>query len=276
MKWRVVVWTCVGALWASGAAQGTAIRPGFDSSSLPPSDALWSPPTPMGFDLDFLGVLYSSVYVNTNGNVTFGALNLANDPYALGTKNGLPIIAPFFADVDTRGAGSSVIHYGAGTADGHKAFGVNWIDVGYFWKHSDKLNRFQLVLIDRSDRAPGDVDIEFNYEKIVWESGDWSGGSLGLGGSSARVGFADGTGNSRTFYEFPGSGQAGYFLDSRSTGLVHHRLNSPILGRYVFTLDPDPAPIVPVPGALLLAAIGTVFVARWRGTASRMGPENGY
>ena len=85
----------------------------------------------------------------------------------------------------------------------------SWIDVGYFFKHDDKLNGFQLVLIDRSDRRPGDVEIEFNYDQIRWESGDWSGGMNGLGGFSARVGYTNGTGDPGTYYEFPGSGVPG-------------------------------------------------------------------
>jgi len=36
-------------------------------------------------------------------------------PNGLNTGVGQPIIAPYFADVDTRGAGSGLVTYGAGT-----------------------------------------------------------------------------------------------------------------------------------------------------------------
>ena len=105
-------------------------------------------------------------------------------PFGLTTGIGTSIIAPFFAYVDTRAVGSDLVSYayGEGVIDGHNAFGVNWVNVGYFANHADKLNSFQLILIDRSDRNPGDFDVEFNYDRIQWETGDASGGVDGLGG----------------------------------------------------------------------------------------------
>lgn len=265
MKRIVIVLITLGALWTLGTARGATIRPGFDSFALPKSDEAWSPVTPMGFDLNFFGAVYASLYVNTDGNVTFGAPLWISAPFALTSTAGTAIIAPFFADVDTRGAGSAVVQYGPGTVNGHVAFGVNWIDVGYFFKRDGKLNSFQLVLIDRSDRHPGDADLEFNYNTVRWESGDWSGGVLGLGGLSARAGYSNGTGDPGTYYELPGSGIPGYFLDSSSTGLIHGSLNSLVPGRYVLSICNDQAPTIPAPGALLLAAIGIAFVGRMRG-----------
>ena len=268
MKEKIVVLTIVGALWTSGAVLGTAIRPGFDSLSLPKRDDAWSPATPMGFDLNFFGIVYSSLYVNTNGNVTFEAPNPAGTPFGLTSKVGTAIIAPFFADVDTRATGSDVVRYGPGTVDGRNAFGADWIDVGYFWQHADKLNRFQLILIDRSDRQPGDVDIEFNYDRILWESGDLSDGAGGLVGKSARAGYSNGTGRPGTSYELPGSGLPGYFLDGSPTGLIHHSLNSPVSGRYVFSIPHGQEPVIPAPAALVLGGIGLTLVGylRKRGT----------
>lgn len=98
------------------------------------------------------------------------------------------------------------------------------------------LNYFQVLLSDRSDIAAGDFDIEFNYDQIKWETGQASGGDANCqGGSSARVGYSKGTGEPGTFFELPGSGVPGSFLDSNlATGLIHNSLNSTQLGRYVF------------------------------------------
>lgn len=261
----MIVLAIVGAWGMTGTVQGAAIRPGFDSFSLPKSDEAWSPATPIGFALDFFGVPYSSVYVNTNGNVTFHAPNIVYTPFALTSTTGTPIIAPFFADVDTRAAGSDVVRYGSGAVDGHSAFGVDWVDVGYFFKHADKLNRFQLVLIDRSDRHPGDADIEFNYDRLLWETGDLSNGANGLGGFSARAGYTNGTGSPGTYYEFPGSGAPGSFLDGSPTGLIHHSLGSPIPGRYVFSIVHGGQPVIPAPAALVLGGIGMGVIGWLRG-----------
>jgi len=228
---------------------------------LPHSDEAWSDLTPLGFTLDFFGTSYTRLYVNTNGNVTFKDPSYVFVPFNLTTKLGIPMLAPFFADVDTRAASSGVVRYGSGTVDGRNAFGASWIDVGYFFKHADKLNSFQLVLIDRSDRHPGDVDVEFNYDRNVWESGDWSTGSAnGLGGLSARVGYTNGTGEAGTLFELAGSGVAGAFLDGNPTGLIHQSLNSTVAGRYVFSIGQEPLATIPAPAALVLGGIGAALV----------------
>jgi hypothetical protein len=113
-------------------------------------------------------------------------------------------------------------------------FGVDWINVGYFAEHTDKLDSFQLILIDRSDTGVGNFDIEFNYQSIQWETGDASGGVNGLGGQSAHVGYSNGTGAARTFFELPGSGVPGDFLNNGALALITHDLLASTPGRYHF------------------------------------------
>ncbi len=200
---------------------------------LSPNDDGSSHVTPLGFNLDFFGTAYNEVYVNNNGNVTFDGPLSSYTPFDL-TSTSSVIIAPFFGDVDTRDDGSEPVTYsfGDGTYGGRRAFCVNWVNVGYYSHGTDKLNSFQLVLIDRSDIAPGDFDIMMNYDKIQWESGSASGGSEGLGGDSARVGYSNGV---DTSFELPGSAVNGAFLDSNTaTGLIHNSRNSLQMGRYIF------------------------------------------
>jgi hypothetical protein len=122
-----------------------------------------------------------------------------------------------------------------GTVDGRPAFGVNYPNVGYYDFQTNKLNSFQLVLIGRADTGPGNFDIELNYARIQWETGDASDGSDGLGGFPARVGYSNGTGVAGTFFELTGSGESGSFLDSNAArGLRNNSLGSRVLGRYVF------------------------------------------
>jgi uncharacterized repeat protein (TIGR01451 family) len=205
---------------------------GFTVNSLPRNDDDSTSSVPLGFTLDFFGNPYNRVFVNNNGNVTFDSALGTFTPFDL-TSTRRIIIAPFFADVDTRAGGSATVTYGIDTVNGRPAFGVNWINVGYFNFHSDKLNGFQLVLIDRSDISPGAFDIEFNYNKVQWETGDASGGTGGLGGSSARAGYSNGSSNRGTFFELSGSAVNGGFLDSNSsTGLINNKINSNQLGRY--------------------------------------------
>jgi hypothetical protein len=206
-----------------------AIRPGFDTLSLPLEDDYPSSRATLPFTMNYFGAVYSNVWVNNNGNVTFDGYLQAFTPNPLnqlGSSGITNIIAPYWADVDTRDAGSGLVTYGSGVVGTNSAFGVNWVNVGYYYEHSDRLLSCQLVIIDRSaDYAPGDFDVEFNYNKVQWEWGDAS------RNFPPRAGFSNGDKD----YELAGSGGQGNFVDTNVlTGLIYHNLNSPVLGRYIF------------------------------------------
>ena len=217
-----------------------AIRPGFDQQFLDRNDDGSTGIVPMGFFINYFGSSNATLYVNNNGNVTFDNAQSTYTPAALNSlKSG--IIAPYWADVDTRNTTSDVVKYGTNMVDGHAAFGVDWVNVGYYSWHADKLLSCQLVIIDRSDIAPGDFDMEFNYFKVQWETGDASNGVNGLGGSSARACYASVSGST---FELAGSGVPGSFLDTNVvTGLIYHSLNNLVPGRYIFFFrDGQPLP----------------------------------
>ena len=161
------------------SAQAIRRLPGFQKNFIPANDDGSSDRVQLPFTINFFGRLRNSGYVNNNGNITFDAALATFTPFGLENTQ-REIIAAFFADVDTRNAASSLVYYGEDTIDGRKAFGINYFTVGYFASHADKLNTFQIVLIDRSDTGSGNFDVEFNYERIQWETGDASGGTAGL------------------------------------------------------------------------------------------------
>ncbi len=221
-----------------------AIRQGFNAYQLEGNDDGSTATTiPIGFSILLFGQTYTECWINNNGNITF------DNPLSIYTPGplqsvGFTIIAPFWADVDTRLAGSDnsdVVRYsyGTDTVNGRSAFGVNYVNVGYYRVHVDKLNSFQLVLIDRSDTGSGNFDIEFNYNQVLWETGDASGGQAGYGGSPCRVGITNGS--DRTI-ELTHSGETLQFLDTilssgqpnYATGLIYQTRNSTIPGRLVF------------------------------------------
>jgi Nidogen-like/PEP-CTERM motif len=248
---------------AVAVAEAGAIVTGFSSNSLAPNDDGSTGAVNIGFGVNFYGFTSNQLFVNNNGNVTFGSALMTFTPFDLTSTNRL-IIAPFFADVDTRFAGESVT-YGTDTVDGHSAFGVNWIDVDYFASspaHTSR-NSFQLILINRADLGAGNFDIWFNYGQIQWEAGQASGSDVnGLGGFSARAGWSNG---SNASFELLGSAINGAFLDSAASGLIHHSLNSDVDGRYVFEVRDgvvSPLTVVPEPTTLLLIGIGLVAMAR--------------
>jgi hypothetical protein len=217
-----------------GNAAARRNLPGFNTNSFGGNDDSSTGQINLGFTINLFGTSFSSLYINNNGNVTFDAPSSSFTPFGL-TGGGVPkILAPFFADVDTRSG--NIVRYGNDTVNGRNAFGVEWPGVGYFSNHTNKLNTFELVIIDRSDLGAGNFDFEFNYDSIQWETGDADDGSNGLGGTVVHAGYSNGlAGAANVSYEFPGSGITGRFLDGGANALNSHSLNSNVAGRYLFT-----------------------------------------
>jgi hypothetical protein len=268
----------LGLLLLASAVNAQVIRTnsGFRANSIPRNDDGSSAKTRLGFTINFFGKFRSEAFVNNNGNITFDNALATYTPFGLDSTR-REIIAAFFADVDTRGLGSKMVTYGQDMIDGRRAFGANYVDVGYYNNHDDKQNRFQLVLIERSDLREGDFDIEFNYERIMWETGDASGGTGGLGGVPATVGWSNGTGAAGTLFQLEGSMISGSFLDGGPNSLVRNRLNNNLRGRYLFrarngliqepltisTGCPLPSGSVSVPYSFQFEAAGGVLPYRW-------------
>jgi hypothetical protein len=246
----------LGANATAGAIRNADL---FTTGSVPRNDDGSSPEVSLGFALNVNGSSYTSAYVNNNGNITFASPLSSYTPQGI-VNSSTPIIAPFWADVDTRASGSSLVQYGSATINSQNVFGVNWINVGYFNTQADKLNSFQLIV---TSLGSGNARLEFNYDSITWETGSASGGSNGFGGSPARVGYTIGTGQA---FELAGSGQTLAFINGNAaTGLTTHSLNSSVAGRYIFDLQGGvivtPPPVtnnVPLPTSMLLLAVGAV------------------
>lgn len=134
------------------------------------------------FDFCFYGQTYNQLFINNNGNVTFD-----NDLFTY-SSNAFPsfgdkIIAPFWADVDTRGAGQVVYKISP------TSIRINWVEVGYFSSQTDKLNTFQLTLTNGSDpEVPNGNNIAFCYKDMQWTTGGASQGVNGFGGVPATAG----------------------------------------------------------------------------------------
>ncbi|HWA52940.1 MAG TPA: PKD domain-containing protein [Solirubrobacterales bacterium] len=231
---------------SSTTATVQVLGTGCQGNVLDPNDDGYTGLVELPFTLDFFGRQHSSLFVNNNGNVTFDSPLSTYTPFDL-TSTSREIIAPFFGDVDTRGPGSDATTYGPTTFSGRPAFCVVWggeNGVGYYEAHTDKLNKLQMLLVDRSDVAPGDFDVVMTYGQVQWETGDASNGIGGLGGASARVGYSNGTGQPGTFFELPGSAVNGALLDSNvATGLVHNSRGSLTPGRYVYEVRNGDAPV---------------------------------
>lgn len=186
----------------------------------------------LGFELDFYGKLYDTLYLNANGNVTFGGafVDYTPEPFCL---EGPAMVAPFFADADLREGGS--IRYYL-DPEGHYAI-FDWLEVPYYGCEGDcdRTNSFQLVLTDGTPtrlgeaRLPLGTTVIFSYAQMNWTTGKSSGGEQGFYGHAATVGLNQGDGRACDDYgTFDHEGFA-YYGNVQDLGCppngVHHLQN---------------------------------------------------
>jgi hypothetical protein len=156
------------------------------------------------FQINFFNHNFNKYYINNNGNVTFQSPLSTYTPTSFPIAN-QPMIAPFWGDADTRvQPGGGTVYVASPNAN---TMVVTWHDVGYYDRHNDKLNDFQMTLVNRADTGAGNFDIEFRYNQLQWTTGDVSGGDGGLGGTAAQAGYD--AGDRTHFYALPGSFTSG-------------------------------------------------------------------
>jgi hypothetical protein len=209
------------------------------------NDDGFSGPIDLGFTLSFFGQDYTQFWANNNGNISF------QDGIAAFTPTGpqgaaVPIISPFFADVDTRNSASGLMYL---RTDIPNEIIVTWDAVGYYDSNADLLNSFQLVLRGPDYSIPsGEGAIGFFYKDMQWETGSASGGSHGFGGTPAAVGFGNGSGDGEVL--------AGSTEDGISGVVANH---------YIW-FDQNLAPVtppptgVPEPAALGMFGLGMLLI----------------
>ncbi len=175
--------------------------------AMAPNDDLSSGIINLPFTFNLYGDLYNSCYINNNGNISFGT------PYGTFSSSGFPsanfvMVAPFWADVDTRPADGGTVKY----LITNSALYVNWTDVGYFSMMTDKLNTFQLIITDGTDPVIGvGNNVSFCYKNMDWTTGSASGGVNGFGGTPSTVGAN--RGNGVDFIQFTRNDHAGADYD---------------------------------------------------------------
>lgn len=174
------------------------------------------------FTFDFYGTPMDSLYINNNGNISFDFPYMSFIPNAFPDSSTL-MIAPFWADVDTRGTLDSTGNIsGNGGNVWYKltptALIIRWDQVGYFNYHTDLLSTFQLIISNGSDSlVSAGGNVSFCYDDMQWTTGDASGGFGGFGGSPATVGLN--TGNGVNYFQVGQFIQSGVAFDG-PTGLA--------------------------------------------------------
>ncbi len=137
----------------------------FDDTytEIPRNDDGFYGPISLPFAFNLYGTNYNQVWINTNGNLTFtdGYYNFVPSGFPID----VPMVAAFWSDVDTRGAGSGAIHYKL--TETHLI--VTWDAVGYYPEMTDKLNTFQIIIGVQGDPllGPGN-NVKLSYKDMQW------------------------------------------------------------------------------------------------------------
>jgi len=224
--------------------------------AMPPNDDQSSGTIFLPFTFNLYGDLYTSCNINNNGNVTFGC-----GAFGGFTSTGFPassaggfgcynMVAPFWADVDTRGSAC------AGPGGGEvwykvtpTALYVNWVNVGYYGCMVDKHNTFQLIVTDGTDPVIGiGKNVSFCYGEMEWTTGGASGGTAGFGGTAATVGAN--RGNGTDYIQFTRPDQPGAFYDGPF--LLNDGIDWLDNKNFVFTTVTSTANIPPIGSSVYL------------------------
>uniref|UniRef100_A0A3Q2P5H2 Sushi, nidogen and EGF like domains 1 n=1 Tax=Fundulus heteroclitus TaxID=8078 RepID=A0A3Q2P5H2_FUNHE len=195
----------------------------------------------------FFGDRHSGLYVNNNGLVSFLREVSQFTPVAFPIAGDRRVVAPFWADVDNRLAGSvfyresqepSILRRASGDVKTYFTefpdFNATWVlistwhQVTFFGGNSQTpVNTFQVVLI-----TDGEFSFTiFQYNNITWTTGRHasSGGNLvGLGGIAAQAGFNAGDG--QRYFNIPGSRTVDVVSVEETTNVGYP-------GRWVFRID---------------------------------------
>lgn len=164
----------------------------------------------VGQSIKFFGTSYDSLYVGSNGYVTFGSGQSSFSTAPLDTQNVAPMIAAFYTDLDSRGDDASNVYVNTLT---NGEIVATWEMMGHFNQNYSVRSTFQLVI--RSDQAsvPSDQGrIGFFYGDISDDRSVAAGFGDGLStvneGEVAFASFVPGTslGNSSRFFAIDEAG----------------------------------------------------------------------
>lgn len=122
--------------------------------------------------ISILGTSYSSVWVNTDGNVSFGGAQGYRPDAFPGSLR--PMIAAWFADVDTTPgpqsgdpAGANTVYWDLRTDQ----LTVTWFLVGYYSGRTDRRVSVQLLMRQAVGQPAGVVNVEIRYNQCGWYQG---------------------------------------------------------------------------------------------------------
>ena len=145
--------------------------------------------------VNLYGTTYTSVYINTNGLLTFGAAEPGYTPAAL-TTLGQPSVAPFWTDIDISKGGE--IYWDLDATTGKLT--VTWLNVAPY--SGTGTNSFQAVL---TNLGGGDVNIEYIYGSIGFTNGGFGEATVGISNGTSSQTLVEGSGDGTFLATYAGN-----------------------------------------------------------------------
>lgn len=216
----------------------------------------------IGFDYCFYENPRNQLYINNNGNVSFSA------PFGAFSSTGFPVagfdmLAPFWADVDTRNQNNNpdtnLVWHRQFDVDFNGSidfFAVTWDSVGWYSNQNTERNTFQLIISRDLNAFGPNLNTAFSYGRMDWTTGQASGGGP-FGGIAATVGANRGDGidfSQLGRFDHAGGDWDGAFGVNDGVDFLESR---------DFFFD-GCAGDVPAPGAAALLGLAGLFAARRR------------
>jgi hypothetical protein len=160
--------------------------PSIPSTSV---DDGWAAASPFSlpFTYCFYGNNYNQVWMNNNGNITFGSGygTFSSTPFPLA---GPAMVAAFWGDFYLTAGGT--MH---ATITPTAAI-FNWVSMGYYSNMNDKINTCQIVITNGADPLVIEGNTAIHFADMQWTTGAASSGVGGFGGVPATVGANSGDG----------------------------------------------------------------------------------
>lgn len=145
--------------------------------------------------VNLYGTAYTSVFLNTNGLLTFGSAEPAYTSAAL-TTLGQPSIAPFWTDIDISKGGE--IYWDLDPATGK--FIVTWLNVAPY--SGSGTNSFQAVL---TNLGGGDFSVEYIYGSIGFVNGGFGNATVGISNGTSTQTLVEGSGDATILATYAGN-----------------------------------------------------------------------
>ena len=142
--------------------------------------------------MKFYGASYTSLYISSNGIITFGSGLTSYTPTAL-TSLGKPSISPFWTDIDINKGGE--IYWDLDPASGKVT--VTWSNVAAYT--GTGRDSFQVEL---SNLGSGNTGIQFLYGAVGFANGNTGNATVGISNGSTSQTLLNGSGNGTTLLTY--------------------------------------------------------------------------